>query len=314
MEGVTVSGSSTGVSVEEGAVVVNVDGTKIMGNGSGTSKGVSVGRFATRATLTGTVITGQNKGVGVKVEDKKTSANLTLNGVTISKVATGVEMKAGNDLTISGGMIKEVQTGIDMSGSGALTISGKTEIQFTSDNGYGVYVGGGVVTKATLTGTRITGRGSGQGVYVNGGAAWLIGTTLKSVAKGMTVENGIVVMQNGVIKFHGEHGVLLKQGHALLVNVGMKYEGDNADATFLKVDATEGVNKADIKGALIKIDGQGKGLGVHVMNGGRVMLKNTVLANVVKGVDVFLESMFHLFLRLLSVSCVMCVCLGFFIL
>ncbi|OPB30019.1 hypothetical protein BWD121_010630 [Bartonella sp. WD12.1] len=32
------------------------------------------------------------------------------------------------------------------------------------------------------------------------------------------------------------------------------------------------------------------------------------------GVYVFLEDTFHLFLRLLSVSCVMCVCLGFFIL
>ncbi|OPB29080.1 hypothetical protein [Bartonella sp. WD12.1] len=142
-----------------------------------------------------------------------------------------------------------------------------------------------------LTKTVIRGSGeavrSGTGVYVNGGAARLIGPTLKSVAKGMTVENGIVVMEGGKIEFHGEHGVLLKQGHALLVNVGMKYEGNNADATFLKVDATEGANKADIKGALIKIDGQGKGLGVHVMNGGRVMLKNTVLANVVKGVDVF---------------------------
>ncbi|OPB30089.1 hypothetical protein BWD121_011350 [Bartonella sp. WD12.1] len=289
LEGVQISGVQKGVHVTRGGTLtMNQGSIEFKGNGYG----VYVGKGVTKADLTNVTVTGKdNKGVGVYAMGGRTMV-MTLTDVKISGVGMG----------------------IFAAGGGMLAIGGTSTIGFQGK--YGVYVGKDVMGEVAMT--TITGSGeavrSGTGVYVNGGAAWLGGTTLKSVAKGMTVENGIVVMQNGVIKFHGEHGVLLKQGNALLVNVGMKYEGNNADTTFLKVDATEGANKADIKGALIKIDGQGKGLGVHVMNGGRVMLKNTVLANVVKGVDIFLESMFHLFLRLLSVSCVMCVCIGFFIL
>ncbi|OPB30018.1 outer membrane autotransporter barrel domain-containing protein [Bartonella sp. WD12.1] len=260
LEGVQISGVQKGVHVTGGGTLtMNQGSIEFKGNGYG----VYVGKGVTKADLTGTKITGEGKGVGV----------YAMGGRTMVMALT--------DVKISG-----VGMGIFAAGGGMLAIGGTSTIGFQGK--YGVYVGKDVMGEVAMT--TITGSGeavrSGTGVYVNGGAAWLGGTTLKSVAKGMTVENGIVVMQNGVIKFHGEHGVLLKQGNALLVNVGMKYEGNNADATFLKVDATEGVNKADIKGALIKIDGQGKGLGVHVMNGGRVMLKNTVLANVVKGVDV----------------------------
>ncbi|OPB29085.1 hypothetical protein BWD121_000900 [Bartonella sp. WD12.1] len=235
---VTISQVATGVSMMGG-------GTLMMTKGEikeFTTEGVNVGISVISAELKGTVITGKGSGTGVKVSGGKV-------GMTLA------------DVTVSG-----VQTGVEMNGTGALMISGSSTIEFTSDNGYGVYVGSSV-TRAELTKTVIRGEGNGS-----------------------------------------EYGVYVAHGG----KVGMKYEGNNADATFLKVDATEGANKADIKGALIKIDGQGKGLGVHVMNGGRVMLKNTVLANVVKGVDIFLESMFHLFLRLLSVSCVMCVCIVFF--
>ncbi|OPB29068.1 hypothetical protein BWD121_000730 [Bartonella sp. WD12.1] len=262
LEGVQISGVQKGVHVTRGGTLtMNQGSIEFKGNGYG----VYVGKGVTKADLTNVTVTGKdNKGVGVYAMGGRTMV-MTLTDVKISGVGMG----------------------IFAAGGGMLAIGGTSTIGFQGK--YGVYVGKDVMGEVAMT--TITGSGeavrSGTGVYVNGGAAWLGGTTLKSVAKGMTVENGIVVMQNGVIKFHGEHGVLLKQGNALLVNVGMKYEGNNADATFLKVDATEGVNKADIKGALIEIDGQGKGLGVHVMNGGRVMLKNTVLANVVKGVDVF---------------------------
>ncbi|OPB29076.1 hypothetical protein BWD121_000810 [Bartonella sp. WD12.1] len=247
LEGVQISGVQKGVHVTGGGTLtMNQGSIEFKGNGYG----VYVGKGVTKADLTGTKITGEGKGVGVYAMGGRTMV-MTLTDVKISGVGMG----------------------IFAAGGGMLAIGGTSTIGFQGK--YGVYVGKDVMGEVAMT--TITGSGeavrSGTGVYVNGGAAWLGGTTLKSVAKGMTVENGIVVMQNGVIKFHGEHGVLLKQGNALLVNVGMKYEGNNADTTFLKVDATEGANKADIKGALIKIDGQGKGLGVHVMNGGRVMLK-----------------------------------------
>ncbi|OPB29089.1 hypothetical protein BWD121_000940 [Bartonella sp. WD12.1] len=244
LEGVQISGVQKGVHVTGGGTLtMNQGSIEFKGNGYG----VYVGKGVTKADLTNVTVTGKdNKGVGVYAMGGRTMV-MTLTDVKISGVGMG----------------------IFAAGGGMLAIGGTSTIGFQGK--YGVYVGKDVMGEVAMT--TITGSGeavrSGTGVYVNGGAAWLGGTTLKSVAKGMTVENGIVVMQNGVIKFHGEHGVLLKQGNALLVNVGMKYEGNNADATFLKVDATEGVNKADIKGALIEIDGQGKGLGVHVMNGGR---------------------------------------------
>ncbi|OPB29072.1 Right handed beta helix region [Bartonella sp. WD12.1] len=241
---VTISQVGTGVDISGGKSLTMKDGMIK----EFTTAGVSVGRFATRADLTGTIITGKGSGTGVKVEDKRTSANLTLTNVTVSEVATGVEMNGAGALTVKGGTIKGVQTGIDMSGSGALMISGSSTIEFTSDNGYGVYVGKDV-TRATLTGTRIMGRGSGTGVYVKGGNVTLALTdvTVSGIETGVEMNGTGALMISGssTIQFTGEYGV----------KVG------------------KGVTRADLTET--KIRGKGGGTGVYVAHEGKVAMALT---------------------------------------
>ncbi|AQX31200.1 right-handed parallel beta-helix repeat-containing protein [Bartonella schoenbuchensis] len=115
---------------------------------------------------------------------------MRLEGVTISRVGTGVRVMGGKSLTITGGSIKEVQTGIVMMKGESLMISGSSTISFMGD--YGVYMGS-LVTNASLKGMRITGRGSGQGVYARGGtgmAMRLEGVTISRVGTGVRVMGG----------------------------------------------------------------------------------------------------------------------------
>ncbi|OPB29079.1 copper-binding protein (NosD) [Bartonella sp. WD12.1] len=208
LEDVEISKVATGVDISGGKSLTMKDGMIK----EFTTAGVSVGISVTRAELTGTRITGKGSGTGVKVEDRAT-ASLTLTDVKISKVATGVEMLAGKNLTISGGTIKGVMTGIDMSGSGALMISGSSTIEFTSDNGYGVYVGG-EVTKADLTNVTVTGKDNkGVGVYAMGGRTMVMTLTDVKISE---VTTGLYMMGKGeltvsgnstTINFAGGYGV-----------------------------------------------------------------------------------------------------------
>ncbi|OPB29077.1 hypothetical protein BWD121_000820 [Bartonella sp. WD12.1] len=215
---------ATGGEVTLTDVEISKVGTGVMMSGGGTlmmtkgeikgftTAGVSVGISVTRADLTGTIITGKGSGTGVKVEDRAT-ASLTLTDVMVSEVATGVEMNGTGALTVKGGTIKGVQTGIDMSGSGALMISGSSTIQFTSDNGYGVKVGG-EVTKADLTNVTVTGKDNkGVGVYAMGGRTMVMTLTDVKISE---VTTGLYMMGKGeltvsgnstTINFAGGYGV-----------------------------------------------------------------------------------------------------------
>ncbi|MEL6093923.1 beta strand repeat-containing protein [Bartonella schoenbuchensis] len=141
-----------------------------------------------------------------------------------------------------------------------------------------------VVVAASL---KIDGSGHGQALNVtNGGRVVLMNPTYTDVYTGMTITKGAVRMLGGEITFNGNHGILLNQGHALLTNVTMEYKGHEQNTTFLKVEAENVLNTADIIGTGIKIDGKGYGQGVHVTKGGRVKLKNAVFSDVVKGMSV----------------------------
>ncbi|OPB30085.1 right-handed parallel beta-helix repeat-containing protein [Bartonella sp. WD12.1] len=201
-----------------------------------TTAGVSVGISVISAELKGTVITGKGSGTGVKVEDKGTSANLTLDGVTIESVEKGVEMN----------------------GTGALMISGKTEIQFTSDNGYGVYVGK-KVTRADLRNVTVTGENKGVGVKVSGRGVsanlTLTNVTVSKVATGLYMMGGkSLTMTGGSIGFTRSYGV---------------YVGGEMTAKLTKTVIT----------------GSGGGNGVYATEG-TVELDGVTIAQVETGVDI----------------------------
>ncbi|MEL6093928.1 hypothetical protein [Bartonella schoenbuchensis] len=88
-----------------------------------------------------------------------------------------------------------------------------------------------VVVAASL---KIDGSGHGQALNVtNGGRVVLMNPTYTDVYTGMTIEKGAVQMIEGSMEFTGDHGILLKQGHALLTNVTMRYTGHEQNTTFL---------------------------------------------------------------------------------
>ncbi|MGL2349644.1 right-handed parallel beta-helix repeat-containing protein [Helicobacter pylori] len=200
--------------VEEG--VYAMGGTLTMNKGTTISfmgahgYGVYVGKYVTRASLNDVTIKGDGSGMGVEVwggegtvrlEEVKISEvkmgvvmmggkSLTLNKVEISKVTTGVAMMGTGNLTISGGVISQLQTGVSVEGKGSLTIDEGTKIEFT--NGYGVMVGRGM--RASLKGTKITGEGSGYGVYVGGGTVLLEKVTIEGKEK----STGLYMAQGAV--------------------------------------------------------------------------------------------------------------------
>ncbi|MEL6089668.1 hypothetical protein [Bartonella schoenbuchensis] len=215
---------------------------------------------------------------------------------------------------MSGGSIKGVKAGIAMMGTGGtLTLEKGTRIQFMGEYGYGVYVGTSV-KKAELTKVTIEGSGeNGYGVYTVGekvmmkqveisnvatgvemsdGVMWLKETHLRDVAKGMTIEEAVVVMVEGSVEFKGEYGIYFKQGRAALKGITMTYKGDNkvkgangADVVspnFIKVE--DGVVLAE----KLTMTGNGKDniQGVKVANGGAVWLKETHFTNVRSGITV----------------------------
>ncbi|MEL6093432.1 hypothetical protein [Bartonella schoenbuchensis] len=215
--------------------------------------------------------------------------SITRQGDTSKATATGTGVGVSNlgEVMMRGVNISQVGMGVGM--SGGLLVMDKGSITFKGKHGINLIRG-----YALLNGVNITGPGSATGIELGYGQVLMKDTTFTNVDKAITVTEGDVKMEGGEIEFKGEHGILLKQGHALLTNVTMTYKGHEQNTTFLKVEATKVVNSknervlntADIRVTGIKIEGNGKGQGVYVTNGGRVMLQSALLSNVINGVSV----------------------------
>ncbi|WP_208541671.1 right-handed parallel beta-helix repeat-containing protein, partial [Bartonella capreoli] len=305
VEGVDISKVERGVQMDGGTLTV--EGGEIGFAGSG--KGVYVGSSVTRATLTNVTIVGRGKGDGIYV--KGGTANVTLEGVNISNVERGIWME-GKSLTVKGGKIGFKGTyGVMVGSSVKKATLTNVEIVGRGDNGVGVWVEGGSLTvsrgsiKGVKAGIYVVGvwvKGGEvmmervdisnveTGVVMSDGAMWLKETHLRNVAKGMTIEEGVVRMEGGSVTFKGDHAISLTKGNAILKDVSMTYKGDNrvtqdADVvspSFIKVE------KGTVAAEKLTITGNGKNniQGVKVTNGGAVWLKETNFTNVRSGMTV----------------------------
>ncbi|MEL6093449.1 beta strand repeat-containing protein [Bartonella schoenbuchensis] len=272
--GITFKGKH-GINLVSGYALLN--GVNIKGPSDKKSTGIELGYG--QVLIKGTTFTNVDKAITVTQGDVKMEGGeiefkgehgilLNQGGVALM----GVTMRyKGNSTTAD--FIKI--TGEDTTNA-VEAVDPKTKNTFTPKSA--------VVVAASL---KIDGSGHGQALNVtNGGRVVLMNPTYTDVYTGMTITKGAVRMLGGEITFNGNHGILLNQGHALLTNVTMEYKGHEQNTTFLKVEAENVLNTADIIGTGIKIDGKGYGQGVHVTKGGRVKLKNAVFSDVVKGVSV----------------------------
>ncbi|MEL6089187.1 beta strand repeat-containing protein [Bartonella schoenbuchensis] len=254
LTGVTITGQNNGVGIyAEGGVMMVKGMTTITGVKEGIKMmgyGVLMVKDNTRINFTGDY--GVYAGKRVK--------NTTLTNVTIEgsgnngSKGVGVWVEGGS-LTVSGGSIKGVKAGIAMMGTGGtLTLEKGTRIQFMGEYGYGVYVGTSV-KKAELTKVTIEGSGeNGYGVYTVGekvmmkqveisnvatgvemsdGVMWLKETHLRDVAKGMTIEEGVTIMEKGSVEFTRDYGIDLTRGYAFLG--GVNIEGKETGQEGIKV-------------------------------------------------------------------------------
>ncbi|WP_208541723.1 right-handed parallel beta-helix repeat-containing protein, partial [Bartonella capreoli] len=231
LTGVTITGkggSGTGVWVEGKSLTVE-GVTRI----TGVKAGIAMMGYGVLKVKDGTRIEFEGEyGYGIYVGEGVTSASLT--GVTITgRGGKGVGVYAmGEKVTVSGGMITGVKAGIFAVKGGTLIMKEGTRIQFKGSDGYGVYVGEGV--RATLTKVEIKGSGKGYGIEVaKEGAVWLKETHLRNVAKGMTIEEGVTIMEGGEITFTGGHGISLTGGYAFLGEVNI--EGKETGQEGIKV-------------------------------------------------------------------------------
>ncbi|AQX31206.1 right-handed parallel beta-helix repeat-containing protein [Bartonella schoenbuchensis] len=220
---VNISQVEMGVEVEKGVLIMNQGSVKGF-----TGTGVMVGEGVESAELTRVMITGGGSGTGVYARGAEGMV-MRLEGVTISRVGTGVEVEKGT-LIMNQGSVK-----------------GFTE--------YGVMVGEGVES-ASLTGTTITGEGSGTGVYAVGGNVTLNMVNILKVQTGVRVMGGkSLTITGGSVKGFTEYGVM----------VG------------------EGVESASLMGTTIT--GKGSGYGIHAV-GGNVTLSEVEISKVAMGVEV----------------------------
>ncbi|AQX30162.1 hypothetical protein [Bartonella schoenbuchensis] len=142
-------------------------------------KGVEMGVYMEKEgkslTIRGnSTIEFKENGIGVGVWGKVESVNLndvTIKGEGVGSmgVYVGVYTKGTGNGTVAleDVRISKVGTGVRVEGRETLTIT-KGSVDFTGNNGVGVYLGS-LVTKASLKGTTITGQNKGTGVYAVGG-------------------------------------------------------------------------------------------------------------------------------------------------
>ncbi|WP_343358438.1 right-handed parallel beta-helix repeat-containing protein [Bartonella schoenbuchensis] len=287
--------------VEMGARVTS--GLLVMDKGGITFKGKhGVNLISGYALLNGVNIKGPGSGTGIELG----YGQVLMKGTTFTNVDKAMTVTQG-DVKMEGGEIEfKGEHGI-LLGQGGVALMGVTMtykgnsptadfIKITGEDTTNAVEAVDPKTKNTFTpksavvvaaSLKIDGSGHGQALNVtNGGRVVLVNPTYTNVHTGMTITKGAVQMLGGEITFKGEYGILLKRGHALLTNVTMTYKGYEQNTTFLKVEAENVLNTADIIGTGIKIDGKGYGQGVHVTKGGRVKLKNAVFSDVINGVSV----------------------------
>ncbi|ENN90501.1 hypothetical protein BBbe_10550 [Bartonella bovis 91-4] len=232
MTNVDVLNVGVGVEAKKGGTLTIKEG-KI-----GFKKDYGIGVWGTAtATITGTTITGEGSGMGVYATGSK-AVTLDMTGVNISNVAMGIEATNGK-LTMTNG-----------------------SITFTSgDRNYGIGVGKSV-TLATVTGTTITGEGSGTGVIMDGtGTLVMSGVNISNVSEGVW----------------GSRGTLkIKDGSITVTNSGFKGYGVGV---YVGKEAT-----ATLKGT--RITGAGMGSKGVVMNGKTLGMSGVNISNVSEGVEV----------------------------
>ncbi|MBA9083545.1 hypothetical protein GGR10_001417, partial [Bartonella chomelii] len=262
LERVKISQFATGVKVEKGKSLM-MTGGEIEGNGSGTGVNVMDGGDKGEVMLNGGVrITGFETGVSAEGSESLTMKDVTITGngrggygvtgsgtvrlerVTISKVGMGVRVEKGKSLMMTGGSVTE----------------------FTEK---GVYVGSGV-TSAELTGTRITGKGSGStGVYAVGGENLVMrldDVTVEGVQMGVYVKRGkSLTIRGGTITGlgRGGYGVSMTDGNVTLENVTVSQFATGVNAGSGSLTMTGG-----------SITGNGKG--GYGVTGGNVTLNGGV--------------------------------------
>ncbi|WP_343358089.1 NosD domain-containing protein [Bartonella schoenbuchensis] len=287
--------------VEMGARVTS--GLLVMDKGSITFKGKhGINLIRGHAFLNGVNITGPGSGTGIELG----YGQVLIKGTTFTNVDKAITVTQG-DVKMEGGEITFTgehgillkQGGVALMGV-TMTYKGNSTtadfIKITGEDTTNAVEAVDPKTRKTFTpksavvvaaSLKIDGSGHGQALNVtNGGRVVLVNPTYTNVHTGMTITKGAVQMIEGSMEFKGGHGIYLKRGHALLTNVTMTYKGYEQNTTFLKVEAENVLNTADIIGTGIKIDGKGYGQGVYVTKGGRVKLKNALLSNVINGVSV----------------------------
>ncbi|WP_146023860.1 hypothetical protein, partial [Bartonella bovis] len=230
-----------GVEATAGRLEIKGESRIMFNNGAG-NYGVKVGESVTSATLTGAMIRGEGSGTGVYVE----------NGAGVG--ATGT-------LNMDDVTIKDVAMGVLMKGTGMLTMN-KGEITFKSGtNNYGIGVwGDGGATTANITGTRITGGGSGQGMGVWMKEAGTLNMTGVNIS-------GVAMMEAKAVRISGgsmtgvQTGITMSGSGTLTVNKGTRIEftGNYGIGVGGEVTMAELTN--------VMITGSGNGTGVYVENG-----------------------------------------------
>ncbi|ENN92676.1 right-handed parallel beta-helix repeat-containing protein [Bartonella schoenbuchensis] len=235
LDGVTIEGVGMGVRMEKGTLDVK-EGTTIDFEKNGI--GVYMEKDVTRAELKGTVITGKESGYGIHAVGA-TGMTMTLDEVKISKVQTGVYAVNGT-LEMEKGSVTE----------------------FTE---YGVNVGV-LVTRASLTGTVITGKGSGTGIHARGGTDMtmrLDNVTVSKVAIGVEMMAGMLTMTKGSIDFVGDYGVKLGSSVKSASLTGTTITGQD------KGYGVYAVGAESLEMTLEKVEIKGVEMGVMMEKGGK---------------------------------------------
>ncbi|WP_208541685.1 right-handed parallel beta-helix repeat-containing protein [Bartonella capreoli] len=274
MTKVNISQVQTGIYAMGSGELKVEDGTRIEFMGD---YGVMVGK-GVRAELTDVTIVGNKSGYGVLM----TGGTVMMTKVNVSNVERGIAM-SGNG-TLIGVNISQAGMGIYAMGGKSLTVREGT-IRFTG--AYGVMVEGGV-TRATLTGTKIVGRGSvnGVGVYAMGGNLTVSGVGISKVETGVEMRSGSLTINEGTtIQFTGKYGVMVGSSVTSASLTDVTIEGNKSGYGVLKVkDNTriefmgsdgygvyvEGGVRAELTD--VTIVGRGDGYGVYA-EGGKVTVK-----------------------------------------
>ncbi|ENN91326.1 hypothetical protein m07a_01970 [Bartonella schoenbuchensis m07a] len=166
----------------------------------------------------------------------------------------------GMTMTLDEVKISKVQTGV-YAVNGTLEMEKGSVTEFTE---YGVNVGV-LVTRASLTGTVITGKGSGTGIHAAGTKEMMMTlekVEIKGVEKGVYMEKGesLTIRENSRIEFKGD-------GVGVGVGSGVK---------------NVSLNDVTIKG---EDKGSGMGTGIYAMGAGNGTLTMTLEKVDIKGVE-----------------------------